>query len=151
MRTKRLEPPDHFVDPESRTTKQEIQAQGILESRSVEDVRWVRPYRSHPNSGLIKIGTSVIHLPDFITDDLGDKLIIGTGRYRGRVVLLIRAIRGGEKGYRHYKAKAGAKHLISSPKLVESLVRAGLKRGHYEPVKIKGGWMGEASNYDGNS
>ena len=136
---------------EDRSTEEVLRDLGVLEETVVKDVRWVRPYRSHPNSGLIKIGTSVIHLPDFITDDLGDKLIIGTGRYRGRVVLLIRAIRGGEKGYRHYKAKAGAKHLISSPKLVESLVRAGLKRGHYEPVKIKGGWMGEARNYDGNS
>jgi hypothetical protein len=143
VRTKRLEPPDHFVDPESRTTKQEIQAQGILEDRAVEGVRWVRPYRSNPGAGLIKIGTSVIHLPDFITAELGDKLMIGTGRYQGRPVLLMRAVKENERGYSHYKNKTGTKHLVSSLKLVESLVKAGLKRGHYEPVKIQGGWMCE--------
>jgi len=135
--------PKPYIDPEHRTPEEELRALGVLEETVVKDVRWVRPYRSHPNSGLIKIGTSVIHLPDFITAELGERILIGPGRYQGCPVLLIRAVKENERGYSHYKNKTGFKRLVNNPRLVESLIKAGLKRGHYAPIKLRGGWMGE--------
>ena len=69
--------PKPYLDPEHRTPEQEIEALDVLSTPAVEDVRWVKPYRSHPKAGLIKLGTNIIHLPDFITDDLGEGVTLG--------------------------------------------------------------------------
>lgn len=141
---RRLEAPvPDYVDPENRTSEQELEAHGVFEKRAVTDIKWVQPYRSNPKSRLIKVGTTIIHLPDFIANDLGERVLIGTGKYNGRVVLLIKTVEEGKKGYRHYGTPNTNKRLVNSPKLVESLIKAGAQRGYYEPIKIRGGWMCE--------
>jgi hypothetical protein len=138
---KRLEPlAQHYDTPEHRSPREIYREMGIVETLTVEKVRWVRPYSSHPRSGLVTIGSRIIHLPAFITDDLGERVLIGVGKYRGQIVLLIKAA---EEGYKHGSSNKGNKRHINAPKLIETLLKAGAKRGCYEPVKIRGGWMCE--------
>ncbi len=128
-------------DYDDRTVAEQLHDLGLeKETITLEKIRWVRPYSSHPRAGLVTVGKNVIHLPVFVVDDLGERVIIGTGRYQGRLVLLIRS---SQKGYKAYGTDRGNKKMINSAKLIEGLLRAGVKRGYYEPVKVRGGWMCE--------
>lgn len=128
---------------DDRTVGQQLRDLGVVEVSkiTVEGVRWLRPRSSHPRSGLVTIGT-MVYLPAFVTDDLGEKIIFGTGKYQGRAVLLIKAAEN-EKGYKHGGTKGSLKRMINAPKMLERLKSAGVGRGLYEPVKVRGGWVCE--------
>lgn len=128
-------------DYDDRTVAEQLRDLGLeKETITLEKIRWVRPYSSHPRAGLVTVGKTSVSLPVFVIDDLGERVLIGTGKYQGRPVLLIRA---SQKGYKVYSANHGNKKMINSAKMVEGLLRAGVKRGYYEPVKVRGGWMCE--------
>ena len=128
-------------DYDDRTVAEQLQDLGLeKETITLDKIRWIRPHSSHPKAGLVTVGKGVVYLPTFVTEDVGERVLIGTGRYQGRLVLLIRA---SQKGYKTYSARNGNKKMINSPKMVEGLLRVGIKRGHYEPVKVRGGWMCE--------
>ena len=133
-------PPANFTDPENRTAKQELQEQGVLETMTLESVKWAKPYDTHVKANIVTLGKSGVYLPAFITNDLGERIMVGTGKYRGRIVLLIKA---DPNGYKHNGQAKGKKRGVVNAQLAERLARAGAKSGQYEPVKITGGWMCE--------
>ena len=125
---------------DDRTTKEQLRDLGVLEALTVENVRWIKPYSSHPKSRLVTVGKEHIRMPAFIVDDLGGRMFIGTGKYRGSTVLLLKA---DKEGYKPCSMKTGRKKVINAPGLIARLLKAGITPGCYEPVKIKGGWMCE--------
>lgn len=131
-----------FIDPENRTVQDEYRALDVIDDSTitVEKVRWIKPRSHHPRSVVVTIGERTVHLPGFVANDIGGRVLFGTGKYQGRAVLLVKA---DEKGYRHYKIKGGLKRSVVSINLVNSLLQAGIQRGTYEPIRIKGGWMCE--------
>lgn len=130
-----------FTDPADRTPEQELQSLGVIEKPpTVEGIKWTKPHGARKDSALVNLGKSGLFLPSFVTDDLGPRIMIGTGKFKGKLVLLLKS---DVKGYLHYGQKRGRKRCIASSGLKEMLTRAGAQFGYYEPVKITGGWMCE--------
>ena len=130
-----------FVDPEKRSAKQETEAMfrgATPESVDVESVKWVKRHRNRRDSALVNVAKSGVFLPAFITDDLGPRIGIGTGFFKGRLVLLVKT---DPSGYLHGGQKRGFKRSVVNKGLMESLLRAGAVEGYYRPIKITGGWM----------
>lgn len=82
-------------------------------------------------------------LPVFVAEDLGERVLFATGKYKGRTVLLIRSPGEGERAYLHHEKNRGTKRCINSTVLVEALLERGAQLGRYEPIKVRGGWMCE--------
>lgn len=116
----------------------EVEKRGALTG-----VRWAPPRHARKDSDLITVTERGIYIPNAVCDDLkkngGDKVLLGIGTYQGQTVLLIKA---DPCGYKPTSPKKARKAQIVVPKVINGLLRAGLKPGSYEPQKIKGGWMG---------
>ncbi len=112
--------------------------------QEVTDVRWTSPSGKHKTSKLIRVSKRGVYMTPQIAGDLQWQAMFGTGRYKGQTVLLIRHDAKGYKpsvpgGRNNYKSR---RPYVSSPRMLKELFDAGLKEGLYEPIKIKGGWMG---------
>ncbi len=112
----------------------------VIGTVTLEKVRWVRPYANHPRAGVVTVGKTYIGLPAFVVDDLGCRALAGAGKYQGRPVLLLKP---DDNGYKIHGRKESSKGFMNAPGMIEELIRAGVKHGCYEPVKVRGGWMCE--------
>lgn len=103
-------------DYDDRTVSEQLQDLGLeKETITLDKIRWVRPYASHPKAGLVTVGKTSVGLPAFVVDDLGDRALVGTGKYQGNLVLLIRS---DDEGYKIHNRKESNKGIMTAPGMI---------------------------------
>jgi len=127
--------------PESETLGEVLNNLGVKVERpasaGLTRVKWTTRPNVQGVTAFIRLTEKGVYLTRKMAGDLLWHVLVGCGEYRGQMVILVKP---DAQGYKLSKGKASPG--VVRPKVINELLSAGLKPGLYEPVKIKGGWMG---------
>lgn len=73
-----------WVDPDERTSEQELEAIGAITPKTVENIKWAKPFSKRKGSDLLTLTKSGIYFPDFVGQDAGERIAIGVGTFEGK-------------------------------------------------------------------
>lgn len=127
---------------DNRTVAEQMRDLGVPIERpkdtSLSGVKWISRPHVHGVTAYIRLTQKGIYLTNDMAKDLDWRVMFGSGEYQKQKVILVKH---DPKGYR-LSGNKKSYPCAARPKVIKELLAAGLKPGRYEPVKIKGGWMG---------
>ena len=130
-------------DYDDRSVAEQMRDLGLgLERPNKMDVtraRWIDGPYVQKRTNRITVTKVAIYFPGAM-EDL-DRVTLGVGQYKGSVVLLVKS---DPKGFKlnQLTNRVTKRRAVQVKRAITDLLALGLKPGLYEPVKVKGGWMG---------